>query len=564
MTVSAAGSSGSSTTSSSSSVTSAISSSLSNIDWNALIQSQVNAKLASTTAIQTKIDNNNAKVSAYQNFQTLLSSLATATQALNAATAGNRSTSAFNARAAEITGNGNVNASSIVDLSLQGGAPVGDYTLEVGQLAQAHKVAGIVSGDSTTALGLNGSFSIGLDGGAAASVTVTANMTLGDIVAAINNTTGTTNVQASIVQVSSGQSEIVLTATQAAANITTSVVSGDDVLNQLGLTDGSGNFTDVLRAAQPAQFTLDGISLTRNTNDISDVLQGVTFHLMQPTPAGTSVNINIDTDTDQITTAMQSFVSAYNAVRDFVVSQQATNADGTASSDAVLFGDSTLRGIMSQMQAAVNTTVNGMSLNDLGLSFNTSNELVLDSSTLSTALSTNLAGVEDLLTSDATTSSANLRTIAAGGGISTPFVVNIAVDGLGNVTSASVNGDSSLFSISGNTLVGKVGTAYQGMAFAFTGTTSEAVTITPTIGIAALINSIASTNSNPLSGSLQTLVNNLQQQDTTYQQKISDIQQQAAAYQGQLQAQYAKYQAAIQQANNTLNFLSALLQQKSS
>jgi flagellar hook-associated protein 2 len=46
-------------------------------------------------------------------------------------------------------------------------------------------------------------------------------------------------------------------------------------------------------------------------------------------------------------------------------------------------------------------------------------------------------------------------------------------------------------------------------------------------------------------------------------QKVNDIQSDAAAYQNQLEAQYAKYQAAIQSANTTMNYLTALLNARS-
>ena len=42
-------------------------------------------------------------------------------------------------------------------------------------------------------------------------------------------------------------------------------------------------------------------------------------------------------------------------------------------------------------------------------------------------------------------------------------------------------------------------------------------------------------------------------------QKVDDIDNAAAAFKAQLQSQYAKYQAAIQSANNTLNYLKAIL-----
>lgn len=533
------------------------------IDWNALIQAQVNAKLAAATSVETKITNNEAKVSAYQNLQTLLSSLASAANPLASSNTSSLSTSIFSARSADITPNGNVTANSVVSMTLNNGAPVGTYTLEVGSLAQAQKVAGTSVASQSTPLGYTGTFSLGLAGGASANVAVSSDMTLQDVVAAINAQMDTTDVQASIVQVSGSQYEMLLTGTQDGANIVTSSSSGDDVLAGLGVTDGTGNFKDEIQKAQSANITLDGINITRNTNDISDVLDGVTFHLLQPTPAGTSLNISIGTDTDQIATALQTLVTDYNAYRDFVTSQQQTNSDGTASSDTVLFGDTTMNDIMSQLQSAMNTSVNGLSLNDLGLSFTNTNDLQLDTGVLQTTLSTNLKGVESLLAAQATTSSADLSTIAAGGAAAGSFTLDLAVDGSGNLVSASVNGDSSMFTVSGDTILGNSGTPYAGMAFAYSGTTSQSIVVTTTPGIASVLNNIAETNSDPLNGTLQDLVSNLQTQDTSYQQQVSDIQSQASAYQAQLQSQYAQYQAAIQQASNTLNFLQSLLNSES-
>jgi flagellar hook-associated protein 2 len=560
MTVSAASSSSAGTPSGTASLATT---NPSGLDWNALIQAQVNAKLATATTVETKITNNEAKVSAYQNLQSLLSSLASAANPLASSNTSSLSTSIFSARSADITANGNVSATSVVSMTLNNGAPIGAYTLEVGSLAEAQKVAGASVASESTALGYTGSLSLGLAGGASATVSISADMTLQDVVAVINAQMDTTDVQASIVQVSASQYEMVLTGTQDGANIVTSSTSGDDVLAGLGVTDGSGNFKDEIQKAQMANITLDGINITRNTNDISDVLDGVTFHLLQPTPAGTSLNINVGTDADQITTALQTLVTDYNAYRDFVTSQQKINSDGTASSDTVLFGDSTMNDIMTQLQGAMNTTVNGLSLSDLGLSFSSTNDLQLDTGVLHTTLSTNLKGVEALLATQATTSSADLSTIAAGGAAPGSFTLDVAVDGSGNLVSASVGGDSSMFTVSGDTILGNPGTPYAGMAFAYSGTTSQSIVVTTTPGIASMLNSIAETNSDPLNGTLQDLVSNLQTQDGTFQQQVSDIQSQASTYQAELQSRYAQYQAAIQEATTTLDFLQSLLNSES-
>ncbi|MDB5519431.1 MAG: Flagellar hook-associated protein [Tardiphaga sp.] len=557
--------SSSATTATSSSTTSATSTTTSgtktttSVDWDALIESQVNAKLAQATTIQTSITSNEAKISAYQNLQTLLSTVATATKSLSSSIVNSLSSSVFGTRAATITSTGDISASSALSMSIGNGAATGDHTLQISQIATAQKVIGSSVADKTAELGYSGTFSIGLAGGTSADVAITSTMSLEDVVDAINAQTSTTNVQASIIQVSSTEFEMVLSGTEDAADIETSSVSGDDIMNKLGVTDSSGDFTDVLQTAQPAIFKLDGVSLTRDTNDITDVLSGVTFNLLQDTPTGTTLNISIEADTSSISTALQTFVTDYNAFRDYVYGQQQLSSDGTVDSSSVLFGDGTMRTIMTQMERALNSSIDGLSLSDLGLSFNTTNDLELDTSVLSTTLSQNLAGAMSLLSAQTTTSSSSLSVVNTGSSPPASFVLDLTVDSSGALTSASVGGDSSLFTVSGNSIIGNAGTVYAGMAFTYSSSASTSVTVTSTTGIAAQIYNLAKNSSSTSTGSIQTLITNLQTRDDSMQQQIDDINSRAALYKTMLTNQYAKYQSAISTANSTLDYLSALL-----
>ncbi|OMH99744.1 flagellar hook protein FliD [Bradyrhizobium brasilense] len=564
MTVSSATSSTSNTpsTSSASTVTTTGTTNSTSIDWDALIEAEVNAKLAAATSITTTITANQAKITAYQSLQTELSTLATGLSSLSTSIINSIATNAFATRAATISSTGDVSASSALNMSVNSGSATGDHTLQITQLATAQKVIGASQSSSSTALGLSGTFSLGLSGGTSTAISITSGMSMQDIVDTINAQTSTTNVQASIVQVSSGSYEMVLTGTQDAADITYSSTSGDDILNKLGVTDTSGAFTDVLQKSQSAEFTLDGIALTRNTNDISDVLSGVTFDLLQPTPSGTSLNISIETDTSQITSALQTFVTNYNAFRDQVIAQSAQNSDGTAASSAVLFGDSTMRDLMTQLQQVLSGTVGGMTMADLGLSFNENNELQLDTGTLSTVLTQNLAGVTQLLSAQTATSSSQLSVVNTGTSPQS-FTLDLTVDSTGTLTGASVGGDSSGFSVVGNTIIGNSGTIYAGMAFTYTGSTSQSITVTSSSGLATQLYQLAHTSSGT-SGQLQTMITNLQSRDTDLQSQVSDIQSNAATFKAQLQVQYANYQAAIESANNTLGYLKALLDAASS
>ncbi|KJC40821.1 flagellar hook protein FliD [Bradyrhizobium sp. LTSP885] len=562
MTVSSATSSTTTSPSSSDTVTTTGTTNSTSIDWTTLIQSEVDAKLAQATSISTKITANQAKVTAYTSLQTELSTLASGLSSLSTSIVNPLATNAFSTRAATISSTGDLSASSALSMSVTSGSATGDHTLQITQLATAQKVIGSSQSSSTTALGYSGTFSLGLAGGTSTAITVTSGMSMQDISDTINAQTSTTNVQASVVQVSSGSYELVLTGTQDAADITYSSTTGDDVLNKLGVTGSTGAFTDVLQKSQPAKFTLDGVSITRNTNDVSDVLTGVTFDLLQPTPSGTTLNVSIGTDTSQITTALQTFVTNYNAFRDQVIAQSAQNSDGTASSSAVLFGDSTMRDIQTQLQQVLGGSVGGMTMADLGLSFNENNELQLNTGTLATVLTTNLAGVTQLLSAQTTTSSSQLSVVNTGTSPQS-FTLDLSVDSTGTLTGASVGGDSSQFSVVGDTIIGNSGTIYAGMAFTYTGSTSQSINVTSTSGLASQIYQIAQTSS-ASSGSLQTLITNLQSSDDDMQTQVSTIQSDASTYQTQLQTQYANYQAAIETANNTLGYLKALLNANSS
>lgn len=551
--------SSSSSSGSTSSITTSGSSTTSTIDWDALIQAAVEAKQVPATQIATTITANQAKIAAYTTLQSDLKTLAADIESLTSSIVNSNATNVFASRAATITASDGVSTDSSLSMSVANGAATGDHTLSISQIATAQKVIGASQPSESAALGYSGTFSIGLAGGTAASITVTAGMTMQDVVSDINAQSSTTNVEASIVQVSSGSYEMVLSGTQDAADITYASTSGDDVLNKLGVTDSSGAFTDVLQTAQSAAFTLDGISLTRNSNDFDDVLDGVTFDLIQPTPSGTTLNINIGTDETQIDSAISTFQTDYNKFRTDVLAQQATSTDGTASSTAVLFGDGTMRDIMDQLQGVMAGSVGGLTMADLGLSFDTqnTNTLVYDQSDLDNSLSTNLAGITQLLTAQTTTSSSQLSVVNNGLNPQS-FTLDVQVDSSGKLVSASVGGDSSMFTVQGDSIIGQSGTPYSGMAFTYTGSTSQSITVTSTLGLASQIYQIAN-NASIASGSLQTQITNLTNTDNSDQQKITDIDSSVATYQAQLQTQYATYQAEIQSSNNTLNYLQALL-----
>ncbi len=175
--------------------------------------------MTQATSISTNITANQAKVSAYQTLQTDLKTLASGLTSLSSSIINSLATNAFAARAATISSTGDVSASAALSMTVNSGAATGDHTLQISQLATAQKVIGSSQSSQTTALGYSGTFSIGLAGGSTSAVTITSSMTLQDVADAINAQSSTSNVGASIVQVSSGSFELVLTGSKDGADI---------------------------------------------------------------------------------------------------------------------------------------------------------------------------------------------------------------------------------------------------------------------------------------------------------------------------------------------------------
>jgi flagellar hook-associated protein 2 len=558
-------SSTSSTTSQSSysSSTSSTSANSSTVDWNGLIEAMVQEKLSKADTIDTKITSNETKVSTYQSMQSLLQDLTTKANVLSNPP-GSTSTNVFAERSGYLTANGSVTASSVVSVDVDNNTDVGSHDLVIEQVAKAQKVASSTISSNSDALGYDGVFSFAVGDGTSADITVTSDMTLADVADAINNQSGTTGVKASILQVSAGQYELLLGTTATGGSITATQVSGDDVLNSLGITDSTGAFANEIQAAQSAKIKLDGVEITRDTNDISDVLDGVTFHLYTATPADTSVTVDVEANLTNIQSAISDFVTSYNAFRDFVVAQNKTASDGTADSSTVLFGDATLRSISQQLQSDLNTSVSGMSLGDLGITFDSSNKLEVDTTTLSSALNNNLDELESLFAFQMTSSSSSLRVLARGSEAPTSFTLDIALDGSGAISSASVDGDSSMFDIVGTRIKGKDGTPYEGFSFSYAGTTSQSIAITLSYGLAQKIYADSDAVGNATSGSVQSIIDTINQQDSDLSDQSALIKSQADTYRTQLTQRYAQIQQQILSANSTINYLKQLSSSSSS
>lgn len=100
---------------------------------------------------------------------------------------------------------------------------------------------------------------------------------------------------------------------------------------------GAGAFnTTTLEQAQDAEFSLGGVSgtITRSSNTVTDLIDGVTVNLQSTGTA--AVNVGIDTDTT--TSSLKDFVEAYNEIVQFVSENDAVTSQNGPDGVENIFG----------------------------------------------------------------------------------------------------------------------------------------------------------------------------------------------------------------------------------
>jgi len=332
-----------------------------------------------------------------------------------------------------------VAASSLLDVSGADGVVAGKHNIIVQQIAQAERLSssvavkdsmGTVIASDTSALNLAGSFQIGTT-----TVNVLAGDTLQDIAASINQAnTGAsaTGVSASVLKVANNDFRLVLAADNTgAAGFSLSGADldvGGALANlQLGAV-GQGNARQSLQTPQDAQVSIDGLSLNRSSNSISDALSGVTLNLKQADPTVT-VNMDIAVDTAALQANVQSFVDAYNTVQALVNEQfkfdSNTNTTGVLAAEPILTSiQSTLANSLLQSLPGLASDRNSMVM--IGVEPDAKGQLFINTSRFDTFLNTDPTAIRDVFVANGTSSNSQLQFLTTG--LNTPsgtYPVNI-------------------------------------------------------------------------------------------------------------------------------------------
>jgi flagellar hook-associated protein 2 len=354
------------------------------IDTAALISSLMYLERAPGRVLAAKQTTINTKISAFTTIQGKLSSLQTLAEGMN-------SPETFMSKSASVS-DGTTAKVTATSMALPG-----THQIKITSLAQSQiQASGNYASSSDTTSFAAGSFTIASSKPGAEPVTVTLDQatSLDGLASAINSAKA--GVTASVINDGSGTPYRL-------------VIAGDD--SYTSTFDFTGYSTPPAlgetQTARMAVFTVDGISITKPTNTITDVIPGVTFTLLQGPPEdsvpGTTKNfsLSVNNDVDSVKKKINDFVTGYNAVMFELKGQSDFNAK--TKKGGPLSGDGTLRTIKEQLQNILTTPLSGGTgafsiLSSIGIATQQDGSLKVDDTKLSEALNNNFNDVSELFT----------------------------------------------------------------------------------------------------------------------------------------------------------------------
>ncbi|MEH6826226.1 MAG: flagellar filament capping protein FliD [Motiliproteus sp.] len=391
----------------------------SGIDTKALVESLVAAERApkefildsKTTTLKTQISGYGALRSAMSGIQDSMKLLADA--------------DTFNARNVAFA-----DTTLVTPTSVDPGAAVGDYSINVTTLASAHSLSVSGFSDKDAVVG-NGtlSFSFGdWDAGHTtldtsnsdkASKTLTideSNNTLSGIRDAINN--GDFGVQASVIDTGGGNYALQIASESGASNemkisVTEGVSPGLAALQFDETTQAMAEKNKGVDAA----FKLNGLDITRATNNIDDVINGLKFTLNGVSAdANDNMTVSVEADKSFGEQIVRDFVEVYNLFLE-QTGNLTTPADVDEDAEDQTLGslsrDPTTKTMLNQIRSQISSTLTGLdgnytALATIGIQTQISGELEIKEDLFKVALDNNYNALTDIFAGTTSTSDARL------------------------------------------------------------------------------------------------------------------------------------------------------------
>jgi flagellar hook-associated protein 2 len=332
----------------------------SGLDINSLVTQLMQAESAPLAQVQAKESSFKSQLSAFGALKSAISSFQTAVKSVTGT-----SLAALTAASSD---------EKVLKASAPagGGAAAGSYAIEVSKLATSDKLssAGV---DPTATFAAGGTMAITV-GGKITNITI-GDVSLAGVAGAINGADA--GVTATVIN-DGTQDHLVISAKDTGSANTVGIAAGGS-LAQFDTTDPAATTMTWQQHAGNAEFTIDGMNVSKPSNTVTDAIKGVTLNL-STTNVGAPVKVSIAKDTDTIKKNIQGFVDAYNKIANAVNS--VTSYNTTTKTGAVLNGDSSTRGILTQIRAELGKAVSDAGdlkgLSDIGISFQRDGTLMLE------------------------------------------------------------------------------------------------------------------------------------------------------------------------------------------
>ena len=445
----------------------------SNLDTQDIINKMVSLEARPMDLVEAKKQIEQQKLSSFQELKNKLQKFKSVVSTLNTE---NR----FIVNKSVFSNNSSSDSNKVVDITTTSSASSGTYSLTVNNLATETKIISDGFANTTSSLD-NGKLKITV-GSASATVTIdSTNNTLDGLRLAINNLGF--DVKAAFLNDGSAANPVRLltsgTQTGSSGAVTMSYTK-DTFYPVTGI-----NFTTT-QTAKDASLTVDGVSISKSSNTVTDVINGVALKLLS---AG-SGTISLSTDTDAITTKVSDFVDEYNEVFTFLNEQLAIDSD--TNQTGVLFANFAVQNLQQILRSSISSEVIGTSgnfkyLSQIGITTQPDGTLIIDTNDLSDALTTDIQNVSQLFSSRGSTTNSAATFV----GYTRDTVAGTYDIQISNGTTQLSNSGASTFADatgSGNFFAGSAGDS-NGLNFRLSNLTNGSYgQITLSIGVAEILN----------------------------------------------------------------------------
>lgn len=303
--------------------------------------------------------------------------------------------------------NGTSSNPEVVDVTTSDSPDLGSFGVEVLRLAEQHKMATMEILDTDTIGGRRSDDALNIQVGSDSANTITVDLstakTLAEIRTAINDDPNNPGVTATVLNGDNNNQKLILTADDSGAeNELTISTSGRVRTRDFGfqtLNDIGGDISLL-----DAEINVDGYNITRPSNEVSDVISGVTLNLVSADPGNTHT-VEIGQDIEAVQAAVKSFADAFNDLRAQIKNLR----------NGELGADNSLLSVERQIFSVLNSSVTGGAYNvlsEIGLTMQKDGTMSLDSTELEAALRADLDGVAELFGADGQGFANRLATLA--------------------------------------------------------------------------------------------------------------------------------------------------------